>query len=313
MQKFFDRLTILFPLWITIACVLSFYNPVLFIWFKGPLITWALGFIMLGMALTLDVEDFKRIKECPGWIFCGVGLQFFVMPLLGYFLSSVFNLSNEFAVGLILVSCCPGGTASNVISFLAKANVALSVSMTAISTLVAIIATPLLTEWLVGSRLEVNGWGLFLSTLKVVVLPLALGLLLKQRLPKVADKITIVSPFIAVVLIVLIVASVIGAGKSSIIEAALLLFLSVFLLHAFGFLFGYGIALIVTKDKLVSKTISIEVGMQNSGLGVVLARQNFSSSLVAIPSAVSSLCHCLIGSFMASIWSRSYIKEKSEC
>jgi bile acid:Na+ symporter, BASS family len=293
-----------FPVWVIVASALALWYPPLFTWFTGPLITIGLGVIMLGMGLTLTLDDFKRILKFPHWVFLGVLLQYTVMPALGWGLGYLFGLPTPFAVGLILVSCCPGGTASNVISFLARANVALSVSMTAISTFLAVILTPLLTTWLVGNRVEVDALGLFLSACQVVLLPVTVGVLLNTFFHKVTEKILPFSPFAAVLMITLIVASIIGKGKEQILESGFSLIGAVWILHLAGFILGFVFSYLLTRNKWVSRTVSIEVGMQNSGLGVVLARQNFVNPLVAIPSAISSLTHCIIGSVVAALWRR---------
>ncbi|MBN2521602.1 MAG: bile acid:sodium symporter family protein, partial [Bacteroidales bacterium] len=150
MKKFIQFLTSAFPLWVIICSIIALYKPEIFTWFSGQLIPIGLGIIMLGMGLTLKLEDFKQIIKFPKWVFLGVFLQYTIMPLLGWSLGYIFKLPVHLAVGLILVSCCPGGTASNVISYLAKANVALSVTMTAISTMLAIILTPTLSSQLIG-------------------------------------------------------------------------------------------------------------------------------------------------------------------
>jgi BASS family bile acid:Na+ symporter len=253
------------------------------------------------MGLTLKWSDFTQVLKTPSWVVFGMLLQFTVMPLLGWGLGILFELPPFFAVGLILVACCPGGTASNVIAYLAKANVALSVAMTTCSTLAAIILTPLLTASFSGSYLEVVAWGLFYSTLKVVLIPVTLGVILNQYFSKFTQKIIPYSPPVAVLLIVLIVASIIGQGKEIILSSGLNLIAAIMCLHFLGFLVGYGLSAIVLKDKAVSKTIAIEVGMQNSGLGAVLARENFTNPATAIPSALSSLVHSIYGSIFAAI------------
>ncbi|WP_264309000.1 bile acid:sodium symporter family protein [[Leptolyngbya] sp. PCC 7376] len=218
-EKILQRLTNAFPAWVLSASILAMFFPELFTWFTGPWITYGLGIIMLGMGLTLKLEDFKGVSKYPLWIGTGVLLQYTIMPLLGWALGYVFQLPTPLAAGLVLVACCPGGTASNVISFLARANVALSVTMTAVSTLLAAIMTPTLTALLVGSRLEVSVLGLFLGTVKVVLLPVALGVILNHYLPKVTKQILPYSPLVAVLVITLIVASVIGASREKLIES----------------------------------------------------------------------------------------------
>ena len=302
MKKLIQISTSAFPLWVIICSIIALYKPELFTWFSGQLIPLGLGIIMLGMGLTLKIEDFKQVIKFPKWVFLGVFLQYTIMPLLGWSLGYIFKLPVYLAVGLILVSCCPGGTASNVISYLAKANVALSVTMTAISTMLAIILTPVLSTQLIGDRVEVDAFGLFISVVKVVLLPVIIGVLMNRYFPKFTTKLVIGSPLVAVIMIVLIVASIIGAGNEEILHSGLNLILAVLILHALGFLFGYVLGLIFIRDEQARRTISIEVGMQNSGLGAVLARENFVNPATAIPSAISSAVHSIYGSILAGIW-----------
>ena len=194
---------------------------------------------MLGMGLTLQWQDFNQIFQTPKWVFLGLFLQFSLMPLMGWALGILFKLPPFFAVGLILVASCPGGTASNVIAYLARANVALSVAMTTCSTFAGIILTPYLTASLSGNYLAVDAWGLFYSTIKVVLLPVTAGVILNQYFPNFTRKVTPFAPPVAVLLIVLIVASIIGQGKEIILNAGLNLIFAIMLLHLFGFILGY--------------------------------------------------------------------------
>lgn len=297
-----QKLTNAFPIWVLAASLLALIHPPIFIWFSGPLIPFGLGIIMLGMGLTLSLDDFREVFERPLSVFCGVFLQYTVMPFLGWSLAYLFRLPNPLAVGLILVACCPGGTASNVVSYLARVDVPLSVTMTAVSTLIAVMMTPTLTAWLAGSRIDVNAWGLFWSTVQVVILPITIGVALNRLTPKLTQQLVTFSPLVAVIFITLIVASIVGSGRSLILKSGLRLIAAVFSLHALGFLFGYFFSRIGIKNVMSARTISIEVGMQNSGLGVVLAKQNFTDPLVAIPSAISSVFHSLIASLLAAYW-----------
>jgi BASS family bile acid:Na+ symporter len=284
--------------------IVSFIYPPLISWFKGDYISFALALIMLGMGLTLTLDDFKRVLKFPKSVFIGVSLQYTVMPLSGYAIAYIYDLPTPFAVGLILVACCPGGTASNVLTFIAKADVALSVTLTSISTLLSVLLTPLLTLYLAGNRVDVNSVGLLLSTLKVIILPVAIGVFLNYFFPKLTKKLSIVSPLLAVLMIILIVASVIAANKAPITESGFKLLASVFSLHIAGFLFGYILSILLKENLISARTISIEVGMQNSGLGVLLARENFTNPLTAVPCAISSLAHSLIASVLAAFWRR---------
>lgn len=295
----------LFPLWVTVAGVAALVYPPAFTWFLDyGLVTPGLQIIMLGMGLTLEFSDFARVARTPAPILWGVLLQYTVMPLVGWGSSYLFDLPTPFAVGLILVCCCPGGTASNVIAYLAKADVALSVSMTAFSTMLAAACTPLLTTWLVGSRVDVDARGLLVTTAEVVLLPVVIGLVLRRYLPKVTEKILPFAPAAAVVMIVLIVAAILGAQKDAVLESGWRLLAAVVTAHTVGFFLGYVFGGLAGGFGNVARTISIEVGMQNSGLGAVLAQAHFANPLTAIPSALSAMTHCIIGSAVAAWWSR---------
>jgi BASS family bile acid:Na+ symporter len=310
MDNLLARFANAFPLWVFACSALALWQPSLFTWFSGPWITYGLGVIMLGMGITLTAEDFTRVLKFPSWVLAGMLLQYTVMPLSGWAIAKLLALPDAYAVGLILVACCPGGTASNVVSYLARANVALSVTLTTLSTIMAVAMTPWLTATLAGSRMPIDAWGLFVSTLQVVLLPVALGVLLNRFAPKLTVQAVRISPSIAVIVIALIVASVLGAGREQVLTAGLRLLLGVFLLHTCGFGFGYLLSRLWNRSETVARTISIEVGMQNSGLGAHLARTHFpAGSGVDIPSAISALTHCMIGSLLAAIWRRVEPKD----
>jgi BASS family bile acid:Na+ symporter len=291
-----------FPLWVVALSALALVEPAWFTWFSGPWIVWGLAVIMLGMGLTLTVEDFRSVLRMPRAVALGFIAQFTVMPGLGWALGRVFALETPFAVGLILVACCPGGTASNVVTYLARANVCLSVVMTMCSTFAAVFMTPLLTSWLAGTLVKVDAWGLFLSTFQVVVLPVLLGLWINHVAPQLVRRTQLALPLLSVIVIALICASIIGGSSTAIKGAAARLIGAVFALHAGGFALGYLIARLAGWDRTVARTVSIEVGMQNSGLGVVLARKHFADPLTAVPCAISSVFHSVIGSVLAGWW-----------
>ena len=315
------RLTNLFALWTILGTGWAWFVPEHFFWvvdgrfrpFGQPLVSVMLGLVMLGMGLTLSFDDFKRIAKIPRCVATGVILQFTVMPLAGIFLAMTFGLEAGLAVGLILVACCPGGTASNVVAYLANANLALSVTMTMASTLVAVIATPLLTGWLAGKYVEIDQWNLFINMVSIVLLPVIAGVMLNRYLPKVTEKIAIVSPLASILVIVLIVGGIVANSKALIEAHFGVLMLAIFLLHVFGFGLGYLITKAVGMDVAERRTISIEVGMQNSGLGSSLASTPgfaaqfatpMQAALAPVPSAISAVYHVVIGSFLAAIWRR---------
>lgn len=304
-MRFAETFTTLFPLWVVLCGAAALVWPDGFTWFSGPWIVWGLGGIMVGMGLTLTAQDFTRVARVPRPILLGLLGQFTIMPLLGYGIGRLLGLPPAFAVGLILVSACPGGTASNVVAWLARAHVALSVTMTALSTAAAIVLTPWMTAWLAGTVVAVDPWALLGSTVRVVLLPVTVGVLINTFLPRVAERVKPVAPVLSVVLIVLIVASILGTRRDAVLGAAPSLLLAVFLLHAGGFALGWGLAALFGHDDDVRRTVSIEVGMQNSGLGAVLAQRHFADPLTAVPSAMSAAMHSVIGSVLAAWWRRS--------
>ena len=262
-MKLLTTLTNAFPFWVLLASGLALVEPALFTWFSGPLIPIGLGVIMLSMGMTIGFDDFRRIWRERARVLPGVALQYTLMPGLGWTLATLFELPTPFAVGLILVSCCPGGTASNVIAFLARADVALSVAMTAVSTVAAVLMTPILTEILAGSRVDVPAVGLLLDTVQVVLVPVTLGAVLRWRFPAASRLILPVAPFVAVIAITLIAASVIGSGREQVLEAGPRVLAAVLCLHIGGFLLGYLAGRVFLRRELASRTVSIEVGMQN--------------------------------------------------
>jgi BASS family bile acid:Na+ symporter len=302
MQRLIDLATNLFPLWVVLAGAAALIYPPAFTWFSGPFIVWGLAVIMLGMGITLSLDDFRHVAKVPGAVAAGVTAQFLIMPFLGWALAHLLSLPPALAVGLILVASCPGGTASNVVCYLARANVALSVLMTMTSTFTAIIMTPLLTKWLAGTLVPVDAWGLFLSTVQVVLLPVTAGLALHHLAPRVVAVITPISPLVSVLAIVMICASIIGSSAETLLHSGGRLIVAVFLLHSGGFAIGYFFGKLLGYEKLVLRTLSIEVGMQNSGLGAVLARRHFADPLTALPAAISATFHSVIGSVLAGIW-----------
>jgi BASS family bile acid:Na+ symporter len=311
-QKTCIKLAEWFPLWIVAGCLWAWRQPAAWSWFQSY-ISPGLGVIMLGMGLTLKVADFADIFRMPRIITLGVLAQFGIMPLSALFWAKTLELDAQLATGLILVGCCPGGTASNVICYLARANVALSVLLTMCSTLAAVVMTPLLTKWLAGAYLPVNVWDLFRSMVMVVLIPLAMGLLINTSLDRLHQKkryairaaFNVAGPLLSVALIVLIVGSIVAANKLAIAQAGLKLFGSVFLLHATGFALGYFLMKGLKYGKAECRTVSVEVGMQNSGLGASLAKTHFASMpLAPVPAAISAVFHCLIGSALAGVWGR---------
>ena len=303
MRRLLDLLADAFPFWVLAACGWALVQPAAFSWFSDTAIVRGLGLVMFGMGITLSVADFARVGGRPATVAAGFLGQFLIMPAAGWTVATVLDLEPPLAVGLILVACCPGGTASNVVTAIARADVALSVVMTACTTLGAVVLTPLLTKLLAGRLVEVDAWGLFASTLQVVVAPVACGVAANRWLPRLVQGIKPVAPLVSVLTIALICASVVARNAAAIRESGPRLLGAVVLLHGAGFAVGHAFARLLGYDRTVSRTISIEVGMQNSGLGVVLARTHFPAEpLTAVPCAISSVVHSVIGSLLAAVW-----------
>lgn len=257
---------------------------------------------MLGMGMTISLKDFVAALAMPKELLAGVVLQYTVMPSAGALIGQTFGLPHYYAAGLVLVACCPGGTASNVVTYLARGNVALSVLMTSASTFLAVVMTPMLTAKLAGQYVAVDASALFLSTLQVVLLPVLSGAAMAHFFPKSVSKISPFAPLVAIITVAALCASAIAQNAPAILATGGQVVLAVVSLHAAGFLFGYLLSRLLGFQESTARTISIEVGMQNSVLGVVLANQHFSNPLTAVPCAVSSVCHSILGSLLAAFW-----------
>jgi len=310
-----------FALLTVLGVALAWFFPPAFTWMTDgkiavagqPLLSLALGTIMLAMGLTLTFDDYRGLARMPRALLAGVALQFAVMPLSGFAIAIALDLEPGLAVGLILVACCPGGTASNVVTYIARGHVALSVAMTMASTLAAVVLTPMLTGWLAGAYVEIDRLNLLLNMVSIVLVPVVAGTLLNRLFPRAAEKVSAVLPLVAIVLVILIVGGIVGGAKAQIAEHAGVLLLATFLLHAAGFALGYGLARVLGLGEVEARTISIEVGMQNSGLGSGLAKTpafaaQFTdvtqAALAPVPAAISAVWHVLIGSLLAGWWRR---------
>ncbi|KAJ0258775.1 hypothetical protein HA466_0075110 [Hirschfeldia incana] len=300
-EKTIELLTTLFPLWVILGTLVGIFKPSLVTWLETDLFTLGLGFLMLSMGLTLTFEDFRRCLRNPWTVGVGFLAQYMIKPVLGFLIAMTLKLSAPLATGLILVSCCPGGQASNVATYISKGNVALSVLMTTCSTIGAIIMTPLLTKLLAGQLVPVDAAGLALSTFQVVLVPTIVGVLANEFFPKFTSKIISVTPLIGVILTTLLCASPIGQVSEVLKTQGAQLILPVALLHAAAFAIGYWISKFSFGES-TSRTISIECGMQSSALGFLLAQKHFTNPLVAVPSAVSVVCMALGGSGLAVFW-----------
>ncbi|XDZ51444.1 bile acid:sodium symporter family protein [Neisseriaceae bacterium CLB008] len=296
-----------FAIWVLLFAALSFWAPNAFTWI-GAYIPWLLGLIMFGMGATLTVGDFKEVARHPVAVVVGVVAQFVIMPSVAYVLAKLFQLPPEIAVGVILVGACPGGTSSNVMTYLAKGNTALSVACTSISTLLAPVLTPAIFYLLASQWLEVSASAMFVSVLKIVLLPIFLGLIVRALWQRKVEQAAQILPLISVVAIVMIVTAVVAGSKANILTSGLLIFGIVVLHNGFGYLLGFLLGKLFKLPYEDNKAIAIEVGMQNSGLGAALAVAHF-SPLTAVPSALFSLWHNISGPLLATYWARKADKK----
>lgn len=284
LSKVSEFATKTFLLWMFIAAIIGFIFPTQLAT-MGQFVPWLLGIVMLGMGMTIKPSDFKLVFKEPRSVIIGVILQFTIMPILAYTIAKIFHLPAELAIGVILVGCCPGGTSSNVMSYLANANVALSVAITSVSTLLAPFVTPALIYLFAHEWLHVSFLSMLWSVIQVVLLPIIIGFILQLASKKVTREATKILPIISVVAISLILAAVVGGSKSQILKTGLLIFIVVILHNAVGYLLGYVLAHVFKLDRRDKKAVSIEVGMQNSGLAVSLATVHF-NPLAAVPSRI---------------------------
>lgn len=291
-----------FPFWVLLFAILAFFRPAWFLPLTAAIAP-LLGLVMFGMGLTLKGEDFREVARHPIRVLIGVLAQFVIMPGLAWLLCRLLQLPAEIAVGVILVGCCPGGTTSNVMTWLSRGDVALSVAITSVTTLLAPLVTPALVWLLASAWLPVSFAAMFLSILQVVLVPIALGLLAQRLLGERTRQVAEVLPLVSVFSIVVIIAAVVAASQARIAESGLLIMAVVMLHNGFGLLLGYLTGKLTGMPLAQRKALAIEVGMQNSGLGAALANAHF-SPLAAVPSALFSAWHNLSGSLLAALFRR---------
>ena len=301
-SQFFNRT---FALWVLVFAVFAYITPETF----KPLAGWIsplLGIVMFGMGLTLSVNDFKLVLSHPVDVLIGIVAQFVIMPTVAFILCKVMGLPPDIAIGVILVGCCPGGTASNVMTFLARGDTALSVAITSCTTILAPLVTPGLIWLFAHQWVEIDPVGMFWSICQIVLIPIALGVAVHTVVGPERIKVASTAlPLVSVIAIVLIVAAVVAVSQPNIASAGPLVFLVVVLHNGFGLLFGYLVAKICGMNLAKRKCLSIEVGMQNSGLGVALAAVHFAAMpLAALPSAIFSFWHNISGPIIATIYHR---------
>ena len=280
---------------------------------KPAIISPLLGVIMFGMGLTLRWEDFRVVFTRPRDVIIGCIAQFTIMPMLAWILARLFSLDDALTIGVLLVGCCPGGTASTVITYLAKGDLALSVGMTSVSTLIAPVMTPLLVLLLAGKNIDVNVTAMILSILWVVILPIAAGLLVKRLWPQQTEQATAYLPALSSLAIATIVMIVIAASAQKLLTGGLIIIVVVMLHNLFGISVGYGIGRLLRLPPPKRKALSIEVGMQNSGLASSLATLHFAAYPMAIiPGAIFSVWHNISGAIVARIYAYSWKSDNQK-
>ena len=307
MKHFVATSTSLFPLWVILFSIWAFLEPQH--WSNlSFLIIPLLSLIMFSMGLTLKVEDFFRIFKNLKIIYLGILLQFLLMPLLGFLLVKIFYIEQILGLGVILVGCAPGGTASNVICYLAKGDVALSISLTVCSTVLAVFFMPSLFWLYTGSSIEIPIYQMMISIFKIVIIPVTLGIILNSLGFINMEKIKLCLPLIAVIAIVFIITIIIGSNSNQIFKHGSKIFFTVVCHNLLGFFLGFYLCKKMNYTEKIARTLAIEVGMQNSGLATALAIKYF-GPLSALAGAFFSIWHNISGPILASFWKRKNFKN----
>ena len=298
---------------VLIIAALALFAPGTCLWVQTSWVNYLLMIVMFGMGLTLKLEDFKLVFTRPKDILIGCVAQFTVMPLLAFALGKIFGLDAALLAGVILVGTCPGGTSSNVITYLSKGDVALSVGMTSVNTLLAPLLTPAITYLLLRTTVTVDPVSMFLSIIKVVIIPIALGFVINKLFGKVTQKLVKVLPTISVIAICLIVAAVVSHNSEKIMTTGLVVFAVVILHNLLGYACGFGIGRLLHMSVPKTKAISIEIGMQNSGLATSLAGTAFPDlAMATVPGAIFSVWHNISGAILANVYNRWTEKNETK-
>ncbi len=297
---------------ILIFAVLAFFKPQAFTW--GVKYTAVfLGIAMFTMGLTIKAQDFKVVFTRPKELFLGFVLQYTIMPLSAYVLAKIFRLPTDLALGVILVGCCPGGTASNIMTYIAKGDVPLSVGMTMTSTILAPLCTPVFVYLLAGSWVKVSLLAMMLSVVKVILLPVLGGIVIYNFFPKQVDKVRDLLPLVSIIAVILIMSSTVGANVEKIMACGVMVFIVVVLHNSIGLLLGTAVGNLLHLDKKKVTAIGIEVGMQNSALAISMATSNFAANpLATLPGAMFGVWHNISGTIYANIVGRKSDKKEIE-
>lgn len=290
---------------VLVVAALALLVPGSCLWIQTSWINYLLMLVMFGMGLTLKPDDFLLVFRHPRYILLGCLAQFTIMPLLAFGLAKIFGLQGGLLAGVILVGTCPGGTSSNVITYLSKGDVAFSVAMTSVNTLLAPLVTPLVTWFFLRTTVEVDTMSMFLSIIKVVIIPIGLGFIINRLWGQYTSRLVDGLPLVSVTAITLIVAAVVSHNAENILETGLLVFLVVILHNILGYGAGYLLGQLLGLDLPEKKALSIEVGMQNSGLATSLAGTAFPNlAMATVPGAIFSVWHNISGAILAGFFRR---------
>ena len=299
---------LLFPIAAILITAFSIGFPGVLSGYAGAIVP-LLGIVMFAMGMTLSIRDFRLVFRQPGLVISGLCLQYILMPFIAWLIASLFSLPLPVTLGLILIGSCPGGTASNVICYLARGNVALSITLTSISTCLAVLMTPLLTYIYVDKSIDVPVVMMMKSLLLIILLPVTLGILINHVFHTRLKPVKPFLPVLSMLCVILIIGVIVARNQAYIPQLSLLVALAVVMHNVMGLLSGYWFARLLTKDIQSAKTIAIEVGMQNSGLGIVLANQYFSAA-AALPGVLFSIWHNISGAMLAGHWSKKGAKRE---
>jgi bile acid:Na+ symporter, BASS family len=304
----------LYTLMILVAATVALLYPQPFSEFRGyplsQLIIPLLQFVMFGMGSSMTIKDFSGVVKTPKGVLVGLGCQLTFMPLSGLLIAHWSGLPTEIAAGIILVGCSPSGVASNVISFLARANLALSITITALSTLLAPLTTPLLMGWLAESYIEINVWDMMWSILKLVIFPIAAGLAFNRLLQHNAKWLQQIMPTASMVVIALVIVLITASGRDNLLDIGGLLLVIVLIHNLLGYNLGYWAARVFGLNEQDSRTIALEVGLQNGGMAGGLAKEMGKLATVGLAPAVFSVLQNITGSILASFWHRNPPKTR---
>ncbi len=299
-----------FPILAIVFSVFAARYPEFLVDYK-PAIIPLLGIVMFAMGMTLSIEDFKRVLKSPRVIGLGLLLQYGLMPFLAFSIGLILALPSALIAGLVLVGTCPGGTASNVICYLGRGDVALSITLTAISTLLAVFLTPILTWLYIGQEVPVPIINMMLTVLKIIILPVTLGIIVNRYFGEYLLQVKQFLPVVSVIAIVFIISIIVALNAHQFPQLAFPVIIAVMLHNGLGLASGYTIAKYLGYDERICRTLAIEVGMQNSGLGVALATKYF-TAITALPAAFFSIWHNITGSLLAAYWTRKSLEVSPE-